>query len=131
MHTPLTTGCCMNRRALTMTGILSIAGTAHFARPEMFDSIVPPQLGSRRFWTYASGAAELGCAGLLAVPATRRLGGVCTAALMVAVYPANIYMVKKLWHRPKGRAIALARLPLQFPLIQMSWKIAQGAEQSR
>lgn len=118
----------MNRRALTMTGILSIAGTAHFARPEMFDSIVPPQLGNRRFWTYASGAAELGCAALLAVPSTRRFGGLCTTALMVAVYPANIYMVKKLWHRPKGRAIALARLPLQFPLIRMSWKIAEGTD---
>lgn len=111
-----------------MTGILSVAGVTHFARPELFDSIVPPQLGNRRFWTYASGAAELGCAALLAAPSTRRFGGLCTTALMVAVYPANIYMVKKLWHRPKGRAIALARLPLQFPLIRMSWKIAEGTD---
>lgn len=119
----------MNRRAFTMTGILSVAGVTHFLRPEIFDSIVPPQLGNRRFWTYASGAAELGCAALLAVPSTRRLGGLCTTALMVAVYPANIYAVKKLWHRPRGRAVALARLPLQIPLIRAGWKIAEGSSE--
>lgn len=118
----------MNRRAFAMTGILSIAGVTHFLRPELFDPIVPPQLGNRRFWTYASGAAELGCAALLAVPSTRRFGGLCSTGLMIAVYPANIYTVKKLWRRPKGRAIALARLPLQVPLVQMSWKIANGTD---
>ena len=111
-----------------MVGLLTLAGCAHFTRPQVFDSIVPPQLGNRRFWTYASGAAELGCAALLAVPATRRAGGLCTTALMVAVYPANIYSVKKFWHSPKGRAIALARLPLQIPLIRTSWKIATSAQ---
>lgn len=117
----------MDLRTSVMMGILGVAGVMHVIRPATFDSIVPPQLGNRRFWTYASGGAEIGCAALLAVPATRRVGGICAAVLMVAVYPANIYMVKKLWHNPTGRAIALARLPLQIPLVRMSWKIAEGA----
>lgn len=112
------------RQSTTMTGILGLAGIAHFLRPETFDSIVPPRLGDPRFLTYASGAAELGCATLLALPPTRRLGGLAAAALMVAVYPANIYTVKKHWHSPRGRAIALARLPLQIPLVWASWNIA-------
>ncbi|RAD55868.1 hypothetical protein DN508_37755, partial [Burkholderia multivorans] len=102
-----------------MSGLLGFAGTMHFIRPQPFDSIVPPSLGNRRAWAYASGVAEIGCAALLAVPATRRLGGAATAALMVAVYPANIYTVVKHWKSPMGRAIALARLPLQIPLVQM------------
>ncbi|MGO1192820.1 MAG: DoxX family protein [Nesterenkonia sp.] len=111
-----------------MAGLLGLAGTIHFLRPETFDSIVPPKLGNPRFWTYASGVAELSCAAMLAVPGTRRFGGLCTAALMVAVYPANIYTVKKVWHRPKGRAIALVRLPLQIPLVRTAWKIADDAD---
>jgi uncharacterized membrane protein len=116
----------MDRRTRALTALLAVAGIGHFARPEVFDSIVPPQLGNRRFWTYASGAAELGCATMLTFPSTRRTGGLCTAALMVAVYPANIYSVKKFWNSPSGRAVTLARLPLQIPLIWASWKIAKG-----
>ena len=111
-----------------MSGLLGFAGTMHFIRPQPFDSIVPPSLGNRRAWTYASGVAEIGCAALLAVPATRRLGGAATAALMVAVYPANIYTVVKHWTSPMRRAIALARLPLQIPLVQMSWAIARNGD---
>jgi uncharacterized membrane protein len=116
----------MDRRTRAMAALLTVAGIAHFARPEVFESIVPPQLRNRRFWTYASGAAELGCATMLIASPTRRAGGLCTAALMVAVYPANIYSVKKLWNSPSGRAVTLARLPLQIPLIRASWKIAKG-----
>lgn len=118
----------MNLRASAFAGLLGIAGVTHFVRPQPFESIVPPGLGSPRAWTYASGVAELGCAALLANPATRRFGGLCTAALMVAVYPANIYTVKKHWKSPKGRAIALARLPFQVPLVRAAWTIAKGPD---
>lgn len=114
-----------------MAGLLGLAGITHFLRPETFDSIVPPQLGNPRFWTYASGAAELSCAAMLTVAGTRRVGGLCTAALMVAVYPANIYTVAKVWHSPKGRAVALARLPLQVPLVRTAWKIADDADSTK
>lgn len=118
----------MNFQTVTMAGILGLAGVAHFVQPQKFDSIVPPRLGNPRFWTYASGVAELTCAGMLLAPRTRRLGGLATTALMLGVYPANIYTVKKHWNNPRGRALALARLPLQIPLVKMSWAIASDAE---
>lgn len=121
----------MDHRTVAMTGILGVSGVTHLLRPATFDAIVPPALGNKRFWTYASGAAELGCAAMLALPTTRRFGGLCTAALMVAVYPANIYTVKKYWYSPKGRAIALARLPLQIPLIRIPLRIAHDAGSRR
>lgn len=114
----------MKAKTAIMTGILGLAGVAHFSRPDFFDAIVPPRLGNPRFWTYASGIAELGCAGLLANSGTRRFGGVASAALMVGVFPANIYTVVKHWDDPKGRTIALARLPLQIPLVWASAAIA-------
>ena len=50
-------------------GFLGTTGVLHFAKPEHYDAIVPRALpGSARFYTYASGAAELGIAGLLTRP---------------------------------------------------------------
>ena len=61
--------------------------------PEHYDAIVPRALpGSARFYTYASGVAELGIAGLLTVPTTRRAGALAAIALYTAVFPANVQM---------------------------------------
>jgi len=44
-------------------GFLGTTGVLHFAKPEHYDAIVPRALpGSARFYTYASGVAELGIA---------------------------------------------------------------------
>ncbi|GAA1140104.1 DoxX family protein [Nesterenkonia lutea] len=115
-----------DQQALALAGLLSFTGALHLLHPSPFDSIVPPQLGNRRAVTYASGVAELGCAVLLAVPATRNTGGLCTAALMLAVYPANIYSVKRFWSSPRARAVTLARLPLQIPLVRAGWNVARA-----
>ena len=111
------------RAALRLAALLTTTGTLHFATPKPFDSIVPPPIpGSARFWTYASGAAELGIAGLLAVPRTRRLGGSLAVALFVAVFPANLWAVKLFWRKPAVRAVMIARLPLQIPLVTEALK---------
>ena len=74
--------------------------------------------GPARTWTHLSGVAELVTAGLLAAPATRRLGGLAAEALFVAVYPANMQMAWDARHAgPTRRAIAFGRLPFQLPLI--------------
>lgn len=110
------------RTAGFLAAILGGSGVLHLARPETFDGIVPRALpGPARAYTYASGVAELGVAGLLAVPRTRRLGGVAGAALFVAVFPANLQMAYD-WRGagPRKRAIALGRLPLQGVLIALA-----------
>lgn len=96
------------------------AGALHFLKPEPFDSIVPPQLpGKARTYTEVSGVAELAAASLIAVPKTRKLGGLFSAALLLGVWPANFYMAwqwrDKSWPLRLG---AIARLPLQVPLIK-------------
>nr|WP_245354344.1 hypothetical protein [Brachybacterium sacelli] len=111
-----------------MTVLLGGAGLLHVARPAPFDSIVPPALpGSARGYTYASGAAELGVAGLLAIPRTRRLGGLAATALFIAVFPANIQMAYDWRHaRPRKRVIAYGRLPLQGVLIAQALHVARS-----
>lgn len=112
-----------------LAALLGGAGALHLVRPEHFDRIVPPALpGAARGYTYASGVAELGIAGLLAVPRTRRIGGAAAVALFVAVFPANVQMAHD-WRRarPRKRAIALGRLPLQGVLIAQALHVARSA----
>ncbi|MFC2575594.1 MAG: hypothetical protein ACFNXW_01915, partial [Rothia dentocariosa] len=93
--------------------------------PEHYDAIVPRALpGSARFYTYASGAAELSIAGLLTVPKTRRAGALAAIALYTAVFPANVQMAWDWRHESTfKRVVAFGRLPLQIPLIHSAWKI--------
>ena len=106
-------------RAL-ITGILFMAaGTLHFVRPAMYQKIVPPQFGHASELVAISGIAEIaGGIGLL-VPQTRRAAGLGLIALLLAVWPANIYMAVDA-QRFAGVAPAWAlwaRVPLQIGLI--------------
>jgi hypothetical protein len=66
--------------ATALAGLLTVAGIAHFVAPKLFDDIVPRSLpGSQRNWTYLSGAVELAVGAAVAVPRTRRLGGLLAA----------------------------------------------------
>src|SRR3954452_3413169 len=90
--------------ALALAGLLATAGIAHALAPRQYDALVPRSLpGPPRFWTYASGAAELATAAAIAVPRTRRAGGLAAAALFAAVFPANVKMARD-WRGSAGRA---------------------------
>ncbi|MBM7789740.1 DoxX family protein [Tenggerimyces flavus] len=115
--------------AAALAGFLTVMGTLHFAAPRSFDQIIPEWLpGDRRTWTYASGVAEFAVAAAIAVPRTRRIGGLLAAGLFVAVFPANIKMALDSSHRPwRQRAIAYGRLPLQLPLVLWALKVRRDA----
>ncbi|GAA2508332.1 DoxX family protein [Winogradskya humida] len=113
-------------QALALAGVLATSGVLHFAKPRPFDRIVPRSLpGSRRTYTYVSGAAELAIAAAIAVPRTRALGGLAAAGLFAAVFPANVKMAVDWRHAsPAKRAIAYGRLPLQVPLVLWGLQVA-------
>ncbi len=122
-----------DRSAATIARIMgvgvTVAGVMHFANPKFFDAIVPPSLPpNQRFWTYASGVAELVVGPMLLVPRWRRAGAVAAIALFLAVYPANLYMAWDWRARPLGeRLVAYARLPLQFVLIGLAARVARSS----
>ena len=68
------------------------AGILHFTDTSWFEPIVPPILGSATFWVLASGVVEIIVGISLILPMTRKIGGYASAALLVALYPANLYM---------------------------------------
>lgn len=115
------------RTALGLTALLTFTGTVHLVRPHIFDAALPDWLpGTKRAWALGSGGAELACAGLLAVPRTRRIGGLVTAALFVGVFPGNLHMVGTA-RTPRARVITLLRLPLQLPLVWWAWRVFRDA----
>jgi uncharacterized membrane protein len=117
----------MASRSTTGLAVLfGVLGTLHFVKPEPFVRIVPKMLPRKKELVYASGVAELACAAGLLHPRTRRLAGLASAGLLVAVFPANVQMAADLRHAPpRARAIAFGRLPLQLPLIRWALKAAR------
>lgn len=106
------------RIRLFLIAILTTSGVMHFVRPGPFVAIVPRALPRKAELVAISGVAELACAGMLAYPAARAIGGPVTAALFVAVFPANVSMALRSGRRPaRYRAVLWLRLPLQVPLI--------------
>ena len=117
-------------RYWAMPAALGTMGTLHFVAPRPFDGLIPPELpGSRRAWTYGSGVVELAVAGLLAAPATRKVGGAVATALFIGVFPGNLQMVRAWRRKPVWpyQVIAWGRLPRQVPMILAADSIRRGA----
>ncbi len=112
-----------------LAALLAGAGALHLVRPEAFDGLIPSFLPAPRAWTYASGVAELAVASAVALPRTRRRGGLAAAVLFVAVFPGNLWMVVEPGAVP--RWVAIARLPLQVPLVLWGLQVAGRLPRSR
>ncbi|MEJ2502340.1 MAG: DoxX family protein [Gemmatimonadota bacterium] len=118
----------MRPLSLVLIAALFIAaGAAHFAWPDPFLRIVPPFLPFPLALVYISGGAEIVGGACLLVPALRRWAGSWLIALLVAVFPANVYMVVG----PEEASLGVdpvwlwLRLPLQLILIAWVWWAAR------
>ncbi|WP_338751394.1 DoxX family protein [Janibacter alittae] len=117
-----------------LAGIFAVSGVIHLVRPQVFEPIVPAPLRDHdRALVHVSGVAELACAAGLLIPATRPVAGLTSAALLVAVLPANVQMSIDHGRRARRRrtpqawavfAGTLARLPLQRPLVRIALRAA-------
>ena len=108
-----------------LAGLIGGSGVLHLLRPEPFETLIPPFLGDPRPWVYGSGVVELACAAAVVNPRTRERGALATALLLVAVFPGNIYMAFEPGSVP--RWIAVARLPLQVPLVLWALSVRRRA----
>ncbi|MGV8909927.1 MAG: hypothetical protein ACOH1Y_13165 [Propionicimonas sp.] len=114
-----------SRQAYLMGAGLMAMGILHFVAPRGFEAIIPKEIPvSPRTLTYASGVAELAVGLGLVAPATRRASALAAIALFVAVFPANVNTVRVVRDKALAyRLVALARLPLQLPLITNAWQV--------
>ena len=97
-------------------------GTNHIINPNWFVRIIPPILPFKIAIVYISGIFEIILGSLLIFPKTRFIAGWGLIILLLAVYPANIYVALT-----NGEAmdttpmIAWGRLPFQFVFIGLAY----------
>ncbi|QBX54142.1 hypothetical protein EXE58_00740 [Nocardioides seonyuensis] len=118
----------MHKDVTALAGLFTVSGTVHLVRPETFEPIMPAVVPAHREVILASGVAELLCAAGLLHPRTRRAAGWASAALLLAVYPANLKMAADLKdsRRTGLKTAAFARLPLQIPMVRAALRAARG-----
>ena len=120
----------MSRDIEVLAGIFAVSGVLHLVKPGPYEAIVPKPLPRKRELVYVSGVAELALGAMLLHPSTRRLGGLGSAGLLTAVFPANVQMTidsardgRKPWWFTLGTVL---RLPLQLPLIRIALRAARS-----
>ena len=109
--------------SLIVMGIFYISiGISHFTSPIWYVQIVPPYLPYKLELVYMSGLFEILFGGMLFFKKTRFLAGWGLILLLIAVYPANIYLAQT-----NGAAmnttplIAWGRLPVQFIFVGLAY----------
>lgn len=103
-----------------------IVGIKHFIEPEYFLSIVPPYLPYHLELVYISGLIEILFGLLILFPKYRYYGAIGLILLLVAVFPANIYLAQSKEAQEAIGAtqeIATWRLPIQGVLIWIAYYI--------
>lgn len=95
-----------------------LAGLNHFLNPDFYLRIMPPVLPFHLFLIYVSGIFEIVLGILLLIPKFTRFAAWGSIALLIAVFPANIYMAMNAEIFPDiNPALIYLRIPLQFVLM--------------
>lgn len=89
----------------------------HFVKPDFYLKIMPPYLPWHRELVFLSGVFEAALGLLLLVPRYSRLAAWGVIALLIAVFPANLYLFQHQDLLPASPLVHLLRLPLQAVLI--------------
>lgn len=109
-----------------------VAGILHFLVPELYVRIIPPIFPAALLLVYLSGVAEIAVGVGVLIPRTRRYAAWATIALLVAIFPANVYMATSgviidglSGGGEPSAVIRWGRLPLQVVLILWAYWYTQ------
>ena len=103
-----------------------IVGIKHFIDPNYFLAIVPPYLPYHLELVYISGVFEIVFGLMILIPKYRYWGSIGLIFLLVAVFPANIYLAQSTQAQEAIGAtqdIATWRLPVQGIFIWIAYWI--------
>jgi uncharacterized membrane protein len=97
------------------------AGVMHFVRPGFFLKMMPPYLPFHLELVYLSGVFEVGLGILLLIPRFSRFAAWGIIALLIVVFPANIYLYQHQEIVPASPTVHFIRLLFQGVLIWIAY----------
>ena len=101
-------------------------GIDHFINPEFYLSIMPPSFPLHLEAVYISGFFEILGGISILIPYLRKIAGWGLVALLICVYPANIYMAITPEAFPEiSIELLYFRLPLQFLFIYWAYSVTR------
>jgi uncharacterized membrane protein len=83
-----------DKGAFALTVMFVLVGISHFAKREKLEAMIPANWPYRRAMNYISGAAEIILGILLLFEVTRTWAAFGLLLLLIAVFPANIYVAR-------------------------------------
>lgn len=110
-----------------MAAFYVLGGFNHLVNPAFYVAIVPPDLPAPEWLNLISGLAEITLGVFLLEPRVRVLAAWGIIALLIAVFPANVYVATANVGLPAGEpgtgnaVLNWARLPLQALLVAWAW----------
>lgn len=112
--------------SIYIMGVSYIAvGITHFVNPDFFLAIMPPFLPFHLELVYISGFIEILLGILLMIPKSRKIASWGLILLLLAVYPANIYLA---FNKDAQEALNISsfaaswiRLPMQFIFLAVAY----------
>ena len=121
----------MKRNSLKIWNVLKIiialfmiyAGAQHFIKPDFFTPFVPAFLPLKTSIIYVSGAIEMLVGLLLFIKKYSKFGAIGILILLILFLPIHIWDVFSETPAIGSKQAALIRLPIQFLLIFIVWKV--------
>jgi uncharacterized membrane protein len=104
-----------------MAAFYAFAGISHFRSPKFFLKITPTWVPAPEKVNLMVGAIEIALAIGILIPQTRSMAAYGIIALLVAVFPANVYHFQKALQKKKHVIPTLIRLPIQFILVYWAY----------
>ena len=106
---------------VVFAALFILGGIGHFVATDFYVKIMPPYLPYHRALVLLSGVSEVSLGLLLLVPATSRVAAWGLIALLIAVFPANVFMYQHPERFGLSPTLLLLRLPVQGLLILWAW----------
>ena len=107
-----------------MSAAYIYVGILHFIDPDFFLAIMPDYLPLHQEAVYVSGVFEILLGGMLLFKKSRKIAGWGLIMLLLAVFPANIYLAQNEAAQQAidiSQTVAIVRLPFQVLFIGLAY----------